>query len=69
MKLVNRIGDYRIYALDERECKQHHKPYPCYVCWEEKLGTTNRDIGNLSLTENESDTLQDMVDWCKDNSY
>lgn len=65
MKFIKTVGDYRIYALDERECKQHHRLYPTLVCWEEKLGTLNPDIGDMSMTENESETIEEMVEWCK----
>ena len=69
MKLVSRIGDFRVYALEEKECKTFHKPYPCYVCWLEPVGTINRNIGGLHTTENESDTLDEMIEWCIQNSY
>ena len=69
MKFVKSVGDYRIYELDERECKEHFRVYPTFVCWEEKLGTINRDIGNMSLTENESETIEEMTEWCEKNSY
>lgn len=69
MKFVKRVGDFRVYELDERECKQHFRSYPTFVCWEEKVGTLNRDIGNMSLTENESETIEEMTEWCEKNSY
>lgn len=68
MKFVKTVGDYRIYELDERECKQHYRPYPTLVCWEEKYSTLNPYIGDMSMTENESETIEEMVEWCKKNS-
>ena len=68
MRLASRIGDYRIYKLTEEECRTFYKPYPCYVCWEEKPGTINHDIGNLLTTENETDSLAEMELWCNLNT-
>lgn len=65
MKFVKKEGNWSIYELGRRECIQNCKPYPTYVCWEEKLGTVNRSIGNLYTTENESSSLQEMIAWCK----
>lgn len=67
MKFVQRVNDYRVYELEEKECKENYRCYPCYVCWIEKVGTLNHNIGNLSTTENESETLEEMVDWCENN--
>lgn len=69
MKFVTTVGDYRIYELDQRECKQHYRAYPTFACWEEKPGRTNPDIGDMSLTENESETIEEMTEWCEKNSY
>lgn len=64
MKLAKIVGSYRIYELEERECKQHYREYPTFACW---FGSHHEDIGNMSLTENEASTLEEMVDWCNDN--
>ena len=64
MKFVQTRHNYRIYELDQKECKQFYRSYPTFVCWEEKPHTVNRDIGNMSLTENEAASLQEMLDWC-----
>ncbi len=65
-KFIKTVGDYRVYELDERECKQHFREFPTLVCW---LGTHHEDIGNMSLTENESATIEEMTEWCEKNSY
>lgn len=65
-KFIKTIGDYRVYELDERECKQHSREFPTLVCW---LGTHHEDIGNMNLTENESATIEEMTEWCEKNSY
>ena len=65
MKFVKTVGLYRVYALDEGECRQHYREYPTLVCW---LGTHHEDIGNMSLTENETETLDEMVEWCEEYS-
>jgi hypothetical protein len=67
MKLAELVKDWRIYELDEKECKVWYREYPCFVCWEEKRGTCNHDIGNLYTTENESGTLEEMIAWCEKN--
>lgn len=67
MKFVKRVADFRIYELDQRECKEHFRAYPCFVCWEEKPGTINDDIGNMHFTENESETIEEMEQWCEEN--
>lgn len=64
-KFIKTTGDYRIYELDARECKQHWREYPTLVCW---LATHHEDIGNMSLTENEAATIEEMDEWCKENS-
>lgn len=64
-KFIQRQGDYSIYELDARECKQHWREYPTLVCW---LSTHHEDIGNMSLTENETETIEEMVEWCNKNS-
>ena len=65
-KFIETIGDYRVYELDEGECKQNFRVYPTLVCW---LATHHEDIGNMNLTENESETIEEMTEWCKKNSY
>lgn len=67
MKFVKRVNDYRIYELEEKECKDNYRSYPCYVCWLEEVGTCNDDIGNLNTDENECGTLAEMSEWCERN--
>ena len=65
-RFIKTEGEFRIYELDERECRQHLRAYPTIVCW-------NKDdhdiIGNVSLTEHESETIEEMIKWCKEHSY
>lgn len=68
MKLVKREGIFRIYELTESECKQFGRVYPTLVCWSEEPGTVNEDIGNLNHSETETETLEEMVAWCKEHS-
>lgn len=67
MKLVKCVNDFRIYELEEMECTENYRCYPCFVCWLEKVGTLNDDIGNLLTTENECGSLDDMIAWCENN--
>ena len=69
MKFVKSVGDFRIYELNPKECDRHYRVYPTFVCWEERLGTTNPDIGDLDYSENESETLKEMTEWCEKNSF
>lgn len=64
-KFIKTEGVYRIYELDARECQQSGREYPTLVCW---LAMHHEDIGNMSLTENESETLEEMTEWCKEYS-
>lgn len=65
MKYVKTIGLYGVYNLDEKECKEHLREFPCFVCW---YSTHHEDIGNMSLTENESGTIEEMKEWCEEYS-
>ena len=61
---IKTVAGYRIYKLTLEECKQYSRAYPCYVTWKYE-----DDIGNMDLTENESETLNDMVKWCSKKLY
>lgn len=65
-KFIKTEGDFSIYELDARECKQHFREYPTFVCWDKD---NHEDIGNMNLTENESGTIEEMTEWCKEYSY
>ena len=65
MKFVKTVGLYRVYELEERECREHGRVYPTLVCW---LKNHHEDIGNMSLTENESETIEEMTEWCEEYS-
>ena len=65
-KFIKTEGDFRIYELDAKECKMHGRVYPTLVCWP---STHHEDIGDMSLTENETETLEEMVEWCREYSY
>lgn len=65
MKFVEKIGLYSVYELDKKECKQHHRVYPTFACW---LSTHHEDIGNMSYTENETETIEEMTEWCEEYS-
>ena len=64
-RFVKTEGLYRIYELDQRECRMHSREYPTFVCW---LGTHHEEIGNMILTENETETIDEMIEWCKEYS-
>lgn len=61
-KFIAKEGIYSIYELDAKECRQHFREYPTLACW---LSTHHDDIGNMNLTENESETIEEMVEWCR----
>ena len=61
-KFINKVGVYSIYELDAKECKQHWREFPTFVCW---ISTHHDEIGNMSHTENETATIKEMTDWCK----
>jgi hypothetical protein len=65
-KFIKTQGNFRIYELDENECKAHGREYPTLVCWDKD---DHEDIGNMSYTENETETLEEMVKWCNEYSY
>lgn len=65
-KFIKTQGNFRIYELDKEECKIHGREYPTLVCWDKD---DHEDIGNMSLTKNESETLEEMIKWCKEYSY
>lgn len=54
------VNNYYIVALTEFECNHYKKPFPCFVCWK-----YYEDVGKLDLTENETDTYEEMKEWCK----
>lgn len=64
MKFVGKVGIYSIYELEAKECKQHYRVYPTIVCW---LSTHHEEIGHLNYSENETETIQEMIKWC--NQY
>lgn len=59
-KYLGRESSYRIYELTEEECKRHGREYPTIVCWHE-----DGEIGNMNLTENETETVEEMRKWCR----
>lgn len=64
MRLVDTVNKYRIYTLDLDEAIYFDRAYPCFVCWHP---SNDDQIGNMSLTENESGNLAAMVHWCEEN--
>ena len=52
-------------SLSEKECKENFREYPTLACW---LSTHHEDIGNMNLTENESETIEEMKEWCEEYS-
>lgn len=64
-RFIKKVGLYSIYSLDVKECKQHFREFPTLVCW---LSTHHEDIGNMSLTENETESINEMEEWCKEQS-
>ena len=65
MLFVKKVGIYSIYELDRKECREHWGVFPTFVCW---YSHHHEEIGNMSTTENESETLLEMVSWCKQYS-
>ena len=61
-KFIDKVGIYRIYELSEKECQQHFREYPTFVCC---LSSHHEEIGNMNQTENETGTIEEMTDWCK----
>ena len=64
-RFIKTEGDFRIYELTESECKTHGRVFPTLVCWDKN----EPEIGNMHRTENETETLEEMVKWCKEYSY
>lgn len=64
-KFIKIEGDFRIYELEERECKFHGREYPTIVCWNKN---DREVVGDLTYTENETGTIEEMVAWCKKHS-
>ena len=61
-KFVKTENNYRIYELEQKECAQHFREYPTFVVWR-----YSEDIGNVAMSENESGTLEEMIEWCNEN--
>lgn len=61
-KFVQTENNYRIYELEEKECKMFQREYPTFITW-----MYEEDIGNMFLSENECSTLEEMVEWCNQN--
>ena len=68
MYFVKQIGNYRIYELTQKECRENFRVYPMFACWWEYKNETNPDIGNMHYTENETESLSEMVEWCEEQS-
>ena len=66
MKFVEKIGLYSVYELSEKECKKNFREYPTFACW---LSTHHEDIGNMNQTENETETMEEMKEWCNEYSW
>ena len=64
-KFIQKQGAYSIYELDAKECRLHGRVYPTLVCW---YSSHHDEIGNMSLTENETETLEEMTAWCEEYS-
>ena len=65
MRYVDTVGLYRIYELDTKECKQFGRVYPTFACWYKHY---HEDIGNMTYTENETESIDEMVKWCVEYS-
>lgn len=62
-RLVKKEGNYGIYELDQKECAMHYREYPTFVAWDWR---DPENVGNITFTENESSTLEEMLEWCKE---
>lgn len=64
-RLVEKCGIYSVYELSERECASHFREFPTFVAW---LSSHHDEIGNMNATENETETIDQMRQWCKEYS-
>ena len=63
-RLVEKVGNYGIYELDQKECAMHNREYPTLVAWDWR---DPDNVGNMCMSENESDSLAEMIDWCQEH--
>jgi hypothetical protein len=62
-KLIKTEGNYRIYELDQKECSMWYREYPTLVAWD---GRYPELVGDMTATENEASTLEEMLEWIKE---
>ena len=60
-RYIKTENGFRIYKLDSIECKYYKRTYPTFVCWK-----GHDEVGNMDFTENETETLTEMVEWCRE---
>ena len=63
-RLIQKEGIYGIYELDKKECETNYRLYPTFVAWDWRYP---EDVGCISLSENETETLDEMIEWCKEH--
>lgn len=62
MKFLQTAYGYDIYKLGADECKKNFRTFPLFCCFNAGTEPADRD---LALTENEAETLEEMLDWCE----
>lgn len=65
MKFLQTANGYDIYELSADECKKNFRTFPLFCCFHAGTEPVDRD---LALSENEAETLDEMLDWCKQYS-
>ena len=62
MKFLQTTNGYDIYELSADECKKNFRTFPLFCCFHAGTEPIDRD---LALSENEAETLDEMLDWCQ----
>lgn len=62
MTFLQTAYGYDIYKLSADECKKNFRTFPLFCCFNAGTEPADRD---LALTENEAETLEEMLDWCE----
>lgn len=62
MKLVQVENEWRVYGLEEKECREYELEYPSYITW-----MFEQDIGIIYYADNITSTLEEMLEWCRKN--
>lgn len=63
MKFLQTAHGYDIYELSADECKKNFRTFPLFCCFNAE--TTEPIDRELALSENEAETLEEMLSWCE----